>query len=172
MLVAKSRQFGRLFTACPMLLELRGPPFASFTSIDTINPMELSELILNLGLNVSSNAIYDLIRSAIRRNPDAGRDSLRQELAGILCVEGADVKADTIITFLAQRGDIRITGSRIYATDKIEMASSEGTKFTFGNNSSSSTKNTSIQAGQGAFIQGQGGAKIVQNADGSISFIV
>ena len=85
-------------------------------------------------------------------------------------VDGADIKAETIITFLAQRGDIVITGSRIYAAEKIEMGSALGTKFVFGYNSSSSTSKSSIQAGHGAFIQCQGGAKIVQNFDGCISF--
>jgi hypothetical protein len=135
----------------------------------TKDPMDLSQLLINLGLNVASNAIYDIVRFALRRSPEVTHDSLQKELAAFLRVDGADIKAETIITFLAQRGDIVITGSRIYATEKIEMGSAPGTKFVFGNNSSSSTSKSSIQAGHGAFIQGQGGAKIVQNSDG-ISF--
>lgn len=131
--------------------------------------MDLSHLLSNLGLNVASNAIYDFVRIAIQRSPESTRDSLQKELSAFLHVEGADTKAETIITFLAQRGDIVITGSRIYAKEKIEMSSAPGTKFVFGDNSSSSTAKSSIQVGHGAFIQGQGGAKIVQNSDG-ISF--
>lgn len=52
----------------------------------------------------------------------------------------------------------------------ITMFSSKNTKFIFGNKSTSETKNTKIDAGRGAFIQGQGGAGIRQNENGSINF--
>ena len=132
--------------------------------------MDLSQLLLNLGLNVASNAIYDVVRSALRRDPKISRDSLKKELSVFLRIDGADIKADTIITFLAEHGDIVITGSQIYATEKIELESAPSTKFILADKSSSSTLKSSIQVGQGASIQGQGGAKIVQNPDGSISF--
>ncbi len=35
----------------------------------TKDPMDLSQLLLNLGLNVASNAIYDIVRFALRRGP-------------------------------------------------------------------------------------------------------
>jgi hypothetical protein len=75
-----------------------------------------------------------------------------------------------IINFLAQNGDIKIEGSNVYGENGVTMASSSGTKLSFGNNSTSKTKNTSIEAGRGATVEMQGGANIKQNEDGSISF--
>jgi hypothetical protein len=50
------------------------------------------------------------------------------------------------------------------------MRSASGTKFSFGDNSSSKTSTSEITAGYGARIEGTRGTKIVQNSDGSISF--
>ncbi len=75
-----------------------------------------------------------------------------------------------IIEFLANNGDITISGSRIYASSSISMASSKNTKFVFGIYSSSSTNKSSINAGSGAQIMGSGGAKIEQDEDGNIKF--
>ena len=87
-----------------------------------------------------------------------------------MSIDGADIKAEKLINFLARNGDISITGTTIYATDRITMASSAGTSFRFGDQSTSETNNTKIDADESAFIKGQGGAKVVQNEDGSILF--
>lgn len=130
----------------------------------------MEQLLLQLGLGVTSNAIYEFLKNYFIKNPKADLVQLKTNLASFLDIKNANVIADKIINFLAQNGDIRIEGSSIYANDSIKMFSSQNTKFTFGNNSTSETKNTKIEVGNGAFIQGQGGAGIKQNEDGSINF--
>lgn len=130
----------------------------------------MEQLLLQLGLGITSNAIYNFLKDFFTKNPKADRSQLESELVSFLNIQNANIVAGKIITFLAQNGDIKIEGASICANDSISMFSSKNTKVTFGNNSSSTTKNTKIEAGNDAFIQGQGGAGIKQNEDGSISF--
>ena len=130
----------------------------------------MEQLLLQLGIGITSNAVYDFLKNFFTANPQASRTQLENALIPFLNIQNANIVADKIINFLAENGDIRIEGTSIFANDSISMFSTKNTKFTFGNNSSSTTKNTKIDAGNGAFIQGQGGAGIKQNEDGSISF--
>jgi hypothetical protein len=127
-------------------------------------------VLADIGVGIASSTIYDFLKSFFTAQPSPDREELRQNLASFLSIEGAEIKAEKLIDFLARNGDISITGTTIYATDRITMVSSAGTSFGFGDQSTSETKNTKINAGEGAFIKGQGGAKVVQNEDGSISF--
>ncbi len=129
----------------------------------------MNELLLSLGVNIASNAVYDFLKSALD-TPLTTRAQLVDRLSSQLNIANARIAAERIIDFAAQNGDINISGSYIYATDSITMSSASGTRFTFGNNSTSKTSSSEISAGQGATIVGQGGARIQQNPDGSISF--
>ncbi|MCT4559825.1 MAG: hemagglutinin repeat-containing protein [Crocinitomicaceae bacterium] len=128
----------------------------------------MNELLLSLGVNIASSAVYDLLKSAI--GTTTTREQLIERIASQLDIKNAKIAADKIIEFAAQNGDITIEGTSIYAADSITMRSASGTKFTLGNNSSSKTSTSEINVGFGAKIEGTGGAKIVQNPDGSISF--
>lgn len=130
----------------------------------------MEQLLLSLGLNIASNAIYDFLKTTFSENKTLNENELKNKLSSHLNIQNSSIVADKIIEFLAKNGDIRIEGTNIYANDSISILSSKDTKFIFGNNSSSATKNTRIDAGHGAFIQGQGGAGIKQTEDGSISF--
>jgi len=130
----------------------------------------MDQLLLQLGLGITSNALYDFLKDFFSKNSKADRSQLENGLISFLNIQNANIVADKIIAFLAQNGDIRIEGTSIYANGSISMFSTRNTKFTFGSNSSSTTKNTKIEARNSAFIQGQGGAGIKQNEDGSISF--
>ena len=130
----------------------------------------MDQLLLQLGMGITSNIVYDFLKNYFGNNPEVNKSQLENSLASFLNIQNANVVAEKIINFLAQNGDIRIDGTSIYANDSISMFSTKNTKFTFGNNSSSTTKNTKIEAGNGAFIQGRGGAGIKQNEDDSISF--
>lgn len=132
--------------------------------------MTLEQLLIQLGLNISSSFVYDVVKSYFKKETNHTVEGLKAELSSRLNIEGADIKSNNIINFLAENGDITISGTQIYASKSITMASSQGTKFTFGNNSKSTTDKSSIEAGHGAQIQGQGGARIVQDEDGSIKF--
>jgi hypothetical protein len=128
--------------------------------------MTLDQLLASIGANVASSAIYELVT----RHHRGSVDDLRSSLESSLNVVNARVAADRVIEFLAKTGDITISGSLLSASDQITMASAPRTKVSFGDGSVSKTDTTRIEAGRGARIEMQGGAKIVQNPDGSIHF--
>jgi hypothetical protein len=133
----------------------------------------LSSVIAQLGLGVASNVIYDVAKHLITRRQSTSPDELAKELrtnVSILSVEGANILGQTVIDVFAKNGWILIKGTQLFATDAIMMRSTDGTGFSFGDGSSSSTSKTRIDAGLGAKIVGQGGAGIRQNEDGSIGF--
>lgn len=128
----------------------------------------MNELLHSLGVNLASSVVYDLLKSAL--STSVTREHLVELIASQLNITNANIAADRIIDFAAQNGDITISGTSIFAIDSITMRSASGTKFTFSNNSSSKTSTSEITVGHGAKIEGVGGAKIVQNPDGNISF--
>lgn len=128
----------------------------------------MHDFLQSLGLSLTSSLVYDLLKSAL--HIPVTREQLVERIASQLNITNASIVADRIIDFAAQNGDIIISQTSIYATDSITMRSASGTKFSFGDNSSSKTSTSEINAGFGARIEGTGGAKIVQNSDGSISF--
>lgn len=85
-------------------------------------------------------------------------------------LEGQEVKADKIISFLAEKGQIIISNSIVQSKESISMISSASSSFKFGNESVSETPSTSIKAGKNAYIEGRGGARIDQDSDGNINF--
>ena len=129
-----------------------------------------STYLTSLGTNVASNAIYDLIKSYCIASPQPTVEGLSQRLASMLNVEDANIAAQSIISFLAQNGDIRIANSVISSEQAVHMSSAPQTSLEFGNNSVSATPNSRIEAGHGASIVMQGGANVRQNEDGSINF--
>ena len=130
----------------------------------------MEQLLIQLGINLASSAIYELITIYHRSTANPTIEGLKNYLASKLLIEGAIIKASTIIDFMAKNGDIIIQGTDIYASQAVNMASSHGTKLVFGNSSVSTTNKTKIEAGQDAHIVATGGAGIRQNEDGSISF--
>ncbi len=128
----------------------------------------MNELLISLGINLASSTAYDLLKSVLET--PVTREQLVERLASQLNITNANIVADKIIDFAAQNGDITISQTSIYAADSINMRSASGTKFSFGDYSCSKTSTSAITAGHGARIEGSGGAKIVQNPDGSISF--
>lgn len=127
-------------------------------------------LLASLGINIASNAIYDFVKNRIAAGVTITQ--LNEDLASFLNVEGQDVKAQRVISFMATHGHLRIENSRVYSGQSIVMGSAGSSSFEFGNNSTSTTPTTQIEAGPGAYITGNGNAQIRQNDDGSISFHV
>ena len=132
--------------------------------------MDISNLLITLGLNISSNVIYDIIENYLKKTTSPTKEGLKETLISELKINGAEIKADKIIEFLAKNGDITIEGTSIYASEKIELVSSKNTFFSFGNNSISKTDKTAIETRGNSKIVGKDGAKIVQDKDGSIRF--
>lgn len=125
--------------------------------------------LASIGISVASSAIYDGLKKIIKKDNPSIVD-FKEELISLLNIDGAEVYAEKLIEILAQKGDITITGTHIFANDSITMSSSPGRRVEFGNNSISETKKTRIVAGDGAKIILNGDTEIKQDDDGSITF--
>lgn len=132
--------------------------------------MTLEQLLLELGLGITSNFIYGVIKNYIANKSNPTIEGLKETLISYIKIDSANVKADKIIQFLAENGDIIISDTHIYASKSIIMESNQNTKFDFGNNSSSKTNKSSIEAGNNCHIIGTGGARIEQDKEGNIKF--
>ena len=134
--------------------------------------MTFEQLLLSLGVNLTSSVVYDVVKEYFQQVKNPTAEGLAVELARHLNIDGATIKAENIISFLAKNGDISISDSYIFASKSIIMESSLGTQFTFGNNSVSQTEKSSIEAGHGTQITGSGSARIEQDEDSNINFSV
>ena len=132
--------------------------------------MTVEALLASLGVSLSASAVYDIAKAYLTKTQNPTPQGLRDHLASHLSIDGAKIVAEKLVEFLAQNGNIIITRSDVSARDQITMASFAGTVLRFGHGSSNRTETTGIEAGPGAEIRMQGGAKIVQNPDGSIGF--
>lgn len=128
--------------------------------------MTLDSLLISLGVNLTSNFIYDKMKDFFQKQSQPAVSDFKIELLKYINVENAKVISDSIVEFLAKNGDITISGSKIFAKDTITMASAAGTKFQIKDDSTSRTDHTFIHLGMGASIIGQNGASIKQSKDG------
>jgi len=133
--------------------------------------MDFSIFLADLGIGIGANIVWDCLKRYIKNTTNPTKEGLKDALISELKIEGADIKAEKIISFLAENGDICISETKIYAKDRIEMGSARNASFSFGNDSISRTDKTSIEAIGKAKIIGKGNTKIVQE-DGSMSFYV
>ena len=128
-------------------------------------------LVAELGIGIATSAAYDWLKTRFGSGQHVSREDLERELQALLDVQGAEVRAATVIDMWAAQGVLRIAGSNLYAPDQITMGAGKGAAFSFGDGSKSETDKTGIVAGTGARITGSNAA-IRQNPDGSISFHV
>ena len=132
----------------------------------------VAEFLKSVGVSVSASLITDQIKSYLADNPNPTREGLEQHLQNKIDIDGLDIRATKIVDFLAERGVINISGTKIYSEQGIVMGTQDG-QLWFGDNSASRTKNTAIEAhGQGTGIKMTGNTAVVQHEDGSISFHV
>lgn len=96
------------------------------------------------------------------------KEELVQKLDHTLHLYGVNASAESIVSIIASKGFILIEGYHIKSNTSITMGSSSTGELTFGNNSTSETDKTKIEAGTGTFINMYGNAKIEQSEDGSI----
>ena len=130
-----------------------------------------ASVVTQLAGGIASSAAYDWLKTRFGSGQHVPREDLERELQGFLDVNGADVRAATVIDMWAAQGFLSIVGSKLYAPDSITMGAGPGASFSFGDGSKSETDKTGITAGAGARITGSNTA-IRQNPDGSISFHV
>ena len=124
-----------------------------------------------LGVGIASSAAYDWLKGRFGTGQHISRADLERDLQAFLDVQGAKVRAATVIDMWATRGFLNISGSDLYAPDEITIGAGKGAAFSFGDGSKSETDRTGIVAGRGARIAGSDAA-VRQKPDGSISFHV
>ena len=130
---------------------------------------QLLTVLAQLGLGVATNAVYDLLKGFAGKqiNPE----QVAAEIQNRINMNGVSVRAETVISALAQNGLLVINQSHLHANESLIFGSTQGSAI-FGNNSTMTTNKTGISAGAGAFIESNGNAQIRHNPDGSISFHV
>ena len=133
--------------------------------------MSIDTFLISLGINLTSNFLYDNIKSFLQRTPDPTVDELKVEIQKHLKIENLQIIAAKNIDFLANNGDIDISGSSVFARESISFQSSKNTKFQIKNGSSIKTDQTLIAVDKNDIISGSGGATIEQSKDG-ITFSV
>jgi hypothetical protein len=135
-----------------------------------INPtvLGLDKLVSDLGLNIAGNLLYDKLKEVFSNSEKISTEELKNSLVSYLNIENANIVADKMIRFLAERGDIDINGSEIFAKKSILYSSGQNTSFSL-ENSNSFTDKTGVILNNGKII-GTNGGGMRQNEDSSISF--
>lgn len=130
----------------------------------------LGGIVGDIGLGLATNAVYDVIKSSLGFNKGEDRKVIEAKIQNVIDMHGMQIEASTVIEMLARKGVVSITGSQLFAPKSIHMGAAGGSAY-FGDNSTSATAKSSIQAiGIGTGIKMSGNASIRQNEDGSISF--
>ncbi len=130
------------------------------------------EILTSIGVSISSSSLYDFLKSFANKHASPSIENFQSELQNFLEINGSNIKASTVIDLFVENGLLVVTGSNIFAPNQITMASGNQGSFIFGNNSTSLTERTRIEASGNAQIIGKGNAAIVQDEDGSIRFMV
>jgi hypothetical protein len=119
----------------------------------------LRNLLADLGLGVSGNFIYDLIKSLASK--PASRDELLQNIQNCLRINGVQMRADDVISALAKDGFLRIENSNLSAGGALVFGAAGG-HASFGNNSSLRNNGAVIVAQGNSSVEASGHAQIRQ----------
>lgn len=133
--------------------------------------LQVAIIVGQLGIGVTSDAIYDYLKSKFAGRTEITTTELQVALNDYLIIHGVTADASTIMTVLAEKGVISVTQSQLYAPDQLIVGAGPGAAFSVGDQTTTRTDNTAIKAGSGAFMSGSNAA-VRQNPDGSISFHV
>lgn len=128
-------------------------------------------VLQDLGVNISASAIFDFLKAKFGSQSSVQKASLEQELSAFLKIYGVKAEAATVIKAFADSGFLSIKGSELVAPEGIMIGAGEGARFSFGENSTSKTTKTAIQANGNTRVEGSNAA-VSQNANGSITFHV
>jgi len=131
--------------------------------------MDMITLLGQLGLGLATNAVYDLLMGFGQKEIPAA--DLASEIQNQINLHDVSMKAETVISALAENGFISIQGSHLHANDSLVFGSVVG-GASVGNNSKLTTDKTAIKAKGNASMNTVGNAQVRQNPDGSISFHV
>ena len=129
---------------------------------------EFQNIVSSLGGGIISNALYDTIKRVIFNS--SSEEELIKKLESSLHLNGVKINAASFVTIIANKGFIKIEGSKIKSNSSITLGSALGGEFIIGNNSKSQTDKSSIVMNGQSFIHMTGNSKIEQTEDGSINF--
>jgi hypothetical protein len=124
--------------------------------------------IADICKGIAASAIFEYLKNRFGGRSEITGAELQEAIGDFLVLHGVRAEAATVMTLLASKGYIEVTGSQLHANEKLVIAAASGAKFTVGQNTRTTTEKTAIEAGHGAYMSGSGAA-VVQN-DGSISF--
>ena len=127
---------------------------------------EFASILGELGLGVLSNSLYEALKTLVSRQ--ASKEDCIKATQDCIDVHGVSMRAETVISALADHGLLSISGSDLVANEALLFGSQGGSaRIT---DSTLKTPRSEIQVGVKAAITTKGNGHIRQNADGSISF--
>ena len=127
---------------------------------------QFATILGELGLGVLANSLSDAVKALISRN--ASKEDCIKVIQGCIDVHGVSMRAESVISALADHGLLSISGSDLVADEALLFGSQGGSaRIT---DSTLKTPRTEIQVGVNAVIKTEGNSQIRQNADGRISF--
>jgi hypothetical protein len=127
-----------------------------------MNITDLQSIITNIGGGVISNGFYDVLKNILSKGTSPNGE-LERNIKDILQLHNVKVECTALITLLSKKGYLHIDGSSIKSKSSIIIGALNNGQFFFGNNSTSETDKTKIEAGEGAFIIGTGNSIIQQH---------
>lgn len=130
---------------------------------------DIATVLGGLGLNLAASAVWDFINPKVASGIPLPQ--FERALDDYLKMHGVSVRAKAVIEAFAKSGILTITGSTLYAAQKITMGSGPRGQFSFGNDSVSRTRDTEVRATGNAQIVTTGDAQVVQE-NGAIVFRV
>jgi hypothetical protein len=136
-----------------------------------MNFTDLQSIITDIGGGIISSGFYDSFKRILSKGTTP-KSEFESNIKDILQLHNVKVEGTALITLLSKKGYLHIDGSSIKSKSSIIIGSSDQGHFLFGNNSTSETDRTKIEAGKGAYILGTGNSNIQQDENGNITFRV
>lgn len=140
-------------------------------NIYKMNITDLQSIITDIGGGIISSGFYDAFKRILSKGTTP-KSEFETNIKDILQLHNVKVEGPALITLLSKKGYLHIDGSSIKSKSSIIISSSDQGHFLFGNNSTSETDRTKIEAGKGAYILGTGNSNIQQDENGNITFRV
>jgi hypothetical protein len=127
---------------------------------------EFASILGELVVGVLSNSLYEALKTLVSRQ--GSKEDCTKAIQDCIDVHGVSMRAETVISALADHGLLSISGSDLGANEALLFGSQGGSaRIT---DLKLKTPRSEIQVGVKATITTQGNGHIRQNADGSISF--
>lgn len=105
-------------------------------------------MLQEIGVSVLSQLSVDLLKHIFRGRKELSCEKFKEALKMALGINESD--ADSIIDFLAENGEIKISGATIIAEKIVSYSSLPNSSIRLESGTTSKTKNTLIATGEGS----------------------